>query len=271
MFSYKVDIHNYFNSVPVNLLLPMLKRTLNDDENLYEFLKSLLIEPSVLDRGKIVTEQKGIMAGTPIASFYANLFLSDLDRYFGDHGVVYARYSDDIILFASKKEEVDAHAGYIRAFLASRSLAVNPAKEYYFSPGEGFVFLGFSCNGTQVDIAPATVKKLKQKMRRKRDALARWQKRKELDGTKAAKAFIRVFNRKLLDSPLDNELCWSSWFFPVISNAKSLHVIDRYAQDCIRYLVSGKHTKSRFNVGYGDIKNLGYRSLVHEYYKSEQP
>ena len=41
---------------------------------------------------------------------------------------------------------------------------------------------------------------------------------------------------------------------------------DLYAQDCLRYLLSGKRTKARFNVRYEDLKALGYRSLVNAYY-----
>jgi hypothetical protein len=43
-------------------------------------------------------------------------------------------------------------------------------------------------------------------------------------------------------------------------------VIDLYAQDLLRYLISDTHTKSRYNVRYEDLKAMGYRSLVHEYY-----
>ena len=267
MYSYKVDVHDYFNSVPVGRLLPMLRSALADDEGLYVFLSSLLSEPCVSDRGRIVTECKGIMAGTPLSSFYANLYLSGLDRHFEESGEIYARYSDDIIVFSSDEAEVKKQAEYIRSFLASYSLEVNPLKECFGSPEDGFVFLGFSCLGGKVDIAPVTVKKLKQKMRRKRDALMRWQKRNGIGGERAAKAFIRIFNSKLLESPRDNELSWSNWFFPVIDTADGLHEIDLYAQDCIRYLISGKHTKARYNVRYEDLKELGYHSLVHAYYE----
>lgn len=267
MHVYKADIHDYFNSIPVEKLLPMLKDTLADDPLLYDFLASLLTEEKADFRGHIVSEPKGIMAGTPLSSFYANLFLNELDRHFDELGIVYARYSDDIILFAKTEEEVREHAAFIRAFLEACSLTLNPEKETFYRPGEGFTFLGFSCKEGCVDIAPATLKKLKQKMRRKRDALARWAARNDLPKEKAAKAFIRVFNRKLLESPRDNELSWSSWFFPVITTADSLHEIDLYSQDCLRYLMSGKHTKGRFEVRYEDLKRLGYRSLVNAYYE----
>ena len=266
MYAYKVDIHDYFNSVPVDMLLGQLEDTLGDDGELYGFLSVLLTEPCVLERGIPVEERKGVMAGTPLSAFYANLFLAGLDRHFEDAGVIYSRYSDDIILFTETPEELRNCELYVGAYLDGCGLEVNPSKEERYAPGEGFTFLGFRVDGDKVDIAPATLKKLKQKMRRKRDALGRWYKRNGYDGGKAAKAFIRVFNRKLLESPRDNELSWSCWFFPVINTAESLREIDSYAQDCLRYLVSGTHTKARYNVRYDDLKALGYRSLVHEFY-----
>ncbi len=266
MYSYKADIHDYFNSVPVPLLLPLLRETVGEDEPLYSFLSALLEEPNVMDRGRITAEEKGIMAGTPLSAFYANLYLCGLDRRFAEAGVPYARYSDDIILFAPTREEAETHAREIRSYLAERGLSINPAKEYRSAPGEGWTFLGFVCRGDTVDIAPATVTKLKQKMRRKARALQRWSKRSGAGGERAAAAFIRVFNRKLLEGPLDNELTWSWWFFSVINTTESLQVIDAYAQDCLRWLLSGTRTKARFHVRYEELKALGYRSLVHAYY-----
>ena len=266
MHAYKVDISNYFNSVPVPRLLPMLKEALAEDPDLYAFLQRLLSEEEVLDRGKLLKEQKGIMAGTPLASFYANLYLKDLDEYFAVRDIPYARYSDDIIVFAKSREAVEAQADVIRRFLAEAGLSVNPAKEQFITLEEGWTFLGFSYRKGIIDIAPATLKKLKQKMRRKARALARWRDRKGATGENAAVAFVRALDRKLLDSPEGTELSWSHWFFSVINTADSLREIDRYAQDCIRFIVSGKRTKGRYGIRYKDLKAIGYRSLVHEYY-----
>ena len=266
MYAYKADVSNYFNSVPVDMLVTDLRELLADDPALLAFLTSLLTEPCVLYGGREVPEQKGIMAGAPLSAFFANVFLRELDRSFCEKRVPYARYSDDIIVFAKNEAELEAPAGEIRAFLSLRGLALNPDKEERFSPQTGWVFLGFRYCGGQVDIAPASVKKLKQKMRRKARALTRWAKRNGIEGEKAARAFIRVFNRKLFENPADNELTWAYWFFPVITTAESLRALDRYAQDCVRFLVSGVRTKARYNVRYEDLKALGYKSLVHEYY-----
>ncbi len=268
-YAYKVDIHNYFNSIPVERLVPMLERCLDDDPKLLRFLTSLLETPCVLDKGRVISEEKGIMAGTPVSSSYANLYLKELDAYFASRGIVYARYSDDIIVFGRSRQETEAYAAVIKSFLQDSGLSVNPDKEDFYGPEDGWVFLGFKVKNGVVDIAPATVLKLKQKMKRKADSLLRWAKRNGVEGPRAAKAFIRIFNRKLLEGPKDsrdNELTWSYWFFSVITTAESLKVIDNYAQDCIRYIVSGRHTKARFNFRYEDMKALGYRNLVHAYY-----
>jgi hypothetical protein len=265
-YCYKADIHDYFNSIPVEQFVPLLEQTLADDPALFSFLRSLLEEPRVLENGKPIEEAKGIMAGTPLSAFYANLYLKDLDAHFCEAGIPYARYSDDIILFADSEEERERHVAYLHALLADRGLTINPAKESFSGPGEPWTFLGFVCSEKRIDIAPATVYKLKQKMRRKARALQRWRKRNGVSGEKAAGAFIRIFNRKLLENSADSDLTWSYWFFSVINTPDSLREIDAYAQDCLRFLISGRRTKARFNVRYEDLKRLGYRSLVHEYY-----
>ena len=268
MYSYKADISNYFNSVPVEKLLPMLKNITEGDGRLYDFLSALLTEPSVKDRGRVITEQKGIMAGTPVSAFFANIYLMELDRYFADRGIPYGRYSDDIILFAKSEEECRIYAEELRSFIREKGLILNPEKERFGSPGDGWVFLGFFYRGGVIDIAPASVQKMKDKMRRKTRALRRWAQRSELPGEKAALAFIRIFNRKLFECSEDSDLTWSRWFFSVVNTDAGLRIIDNYAQDCVRFLISGKRTKARYNVRYGDIRRLGLRSLVHEYYST---
>jgi hypothetical protein len=220
----------------------------------------------VISGEETLCDQKGIMAGTPIASFYANLYLSDLDKWFAERKILYARYSDDIIVFANTEEEITLYKHVILNNLRDKGLTVNPEKEVYGRPEDGFTFLGVEVKNGNIDIAPASVTKLKQKMKRKARALERWKRRGNLEGTKAAAAFIRIFNHKLLEVNEDSDLTWSLWFFPVITTSDSLHVIDQYAQEILRNLISGTHTKSRYNVRYEDLKALGYKSLVNEYY-----
>lgn len=270
MWSYKVDISNYFNSVPVARLLPLLRQTLAQEPEICCFLESLLTNPLVNDHGTLIPEEKGIMAGTPISTFLANLYLAHMDHFFADAGVLYARYSDDIIVFGNTEEERDQRARRILDFLEEAGLTVNPAKEERTAPGEMWTFLGICYRDGIIDVAPVSVEKLKAKMRRKTRALVRWQARKGTTGVNAAKAFIRVFNRKLFENPAEHELTWVRWYFPLINTTAALKIIDGYSQSCIRYLATGKHTKASYNFRYAQMKELGYISLVNCYYKENK-
>jgi hypothetical protein len=265
---YKADIRNYFNSVPVQQILPLLKNTLAEQPAVYTFLEALLINPLVEDCGQLIEEEKGIMAGTPISAFLANLYLAHVDRYFADQGILYARYSDDIILFHESKEALDQAVAQLHRFLEEAGLCIHPDKQSYTAPGEMWTFLGICYRNGIVDVAPASVEKLKAKMRRKTRSLIRWKARKGATGIQAAKAFIRVFNRKLFENTAEHELTWTLWYFPVINTTASLQTIDNYCQSCIRYLATGKHTKGAYQFRYEQIKELGYISLVNRYYKS---
>ncbi len=269
-YVYKLDISNYFNSVDIGLLLPMLKNILADDGKLFRFFESMLTNPYANYEGKQIREPKGIMAGTPVSAFLANLYLRDLDHWFFTRKIPYLRYSDDILVFAKDEWQLTECIRVIRQYLCDRRLTINPDKEIVSAPGEKWTFLGFSYHKGVIDVSEVSLQKLKAKMRRKTKALSRWADKKNLPGNYAAKAFIHRFNAKLFDNPVYSELTWTRWFFPVINTTVTLNEIDRYMQDCIRFLATGTRTKARFRFRYEDIKGLGYKSLVHEYYKIKQ-
>ncbi len=267
MYSYKVDISDYFNSIDVSLLLPMLKNILKGDEEIYSYFEKQLTDQRVLDNKKIKTEQKGIMAGCPTAAFLANVYLRSLDAEFERRRIIYARYSDDIIVFTKTEAERAEAEKLIKDRLAAFRLKVNEKKEFRTSPGEKWTFLGFSYVNGKIDIAETSVVKLKAKMRRKSMALLRWKRRKKLANKFAARAFVKLFNRKLYENTAGGEITWTRWYYPIINTDESLKILDAYMQDCIRYILTEKRTKKRFDINYEDIKALGYRNLVHEYWE----
>ena len=80
------------------------------------------------------------------------------------------------------------------------------------------------------------------------------------------RALAASFNRKFFEDTADRSLTWARWFFPVINRTEGLHEIDAYLQDCLRALATGRHNKANYRVRYSDLKRIGYRSLVHEYF-----
>lgn len=266
MYSYKVDIHDYFNSISVPVVLGQLKKVLLGEDRLFRFIEELLTEPLVLCGDKTITCTKGIMAGVPISGFLANLHLKALDEWFAERGLLYARYSDDIIVFAESAELIAVCETKIKDFLKENNLTVNERKEYRTRPQEAWEFLGFRIEAGKIDLAPISLEKMKDKMRRKARALVRWKKRNGASNERAIAAFIRHFNRKFYDNPRQHEVTWCRWYFPTITTAKSLRVLDEYMIACVRYIATGKHTKANFNLRYERIKELGFKSLVNAYY-----
>ena len=207
------------------------------------------------------------MAGVPVSGFLANLFLKDMDGWFEQNNVAYARYSDDVIVFADSLQQVEQYEKTIKNFLQQKGLEINSKKEVRTTPDQKWEFLGFGINGNQVDLSDVALQKIKDKMRRKAKALVRWKKRVGANDERAIRAFINHFNKKFFDNPKNHEITWCRWYFPTITTEKSLAIIDDYALSCIRYISTGRHTKANFNLRYETIKQLGFKSLVNSYFK----
>lgn len=282
-YCLKVDISNYFNSIDVNLLLNKLSFLREDDPALYELFEKILENDKVMDShskddGKsgnlIIVPDKchGAMAGTPTSAFFANLYLARVDQFFENEGILYFRYSDDILLFADTKEQLFTYREVLYDRISKLGLSVNPDKVKVSAPGEDFEFLGFSYRNGRIDLSPATIRKMKSKIKRKADALRRWQRKKGLTSDKAAIGLIKAMNHKFygnLENDTDsNDFTWSRWFFPNLNTDKGLKEIDTYFQEYIRYTVTGRHYKGNYRISYEQLKEWGYKSLVHEYYEA---
>ncbi len=267
MYSYKVDIHDYFNSVDADTMIALLKEKIKDDDRLIDFLAGILKEPLASHKGRMVEVEKGIMAGVPFSGFLANVYLSELDRWFYEEKILYARYSDDIIVFAETYEKIKEYEAKIKEILKGAKLEVNERKEYRTKPKEKWEFLGFQICGDTVDIAPASISKIKAKIRRKARALIRWRKKHNHNPRFAVRALIKQFNKKFFNNDSTHELTWCKWYFPTINTPKGLHTIDKYMVESLRYVATGKHTKTNYNLRYSELKELGYLSLVNLFYK----
>ncbi len=269
-YCLKVDIQNYFNSIAAVRLCEMLRTYIAEDQKLVDFLCDLLLQNKAYDpvKKEIICENRGAMAGVPISPFLANLYLMDVDEYFHENDILYFRYADDILIFADSLEELENYRESLFAKVREKGLEINPKKYSVVKPGQEIEFLGVKYHNGIVDISDNTKKKLFAKISRKAKTLYRWRKRKNASFEQTAYVMIRVFNRKFYDLQETGNFCWSKWFFPIINTDISLKEIDAYLVQYIRFLSSGRHYKGNYRITYEDIKKLGYRSLVNEYYRS---
>lgn len=262
----KIDIHNYFNSIDPEILIGMLRDVIDDDPELLDFLSGMLRTGKCVSDGFVIEERMGAMAGVPTASFFANVYLMDLDSMFEASGIPYFRYSDDIIVFCDDSASVDTCFTAIRDHIESRGLTFNMDKYSVSGPGEPWEFLGFSYRDGVIDISRATIEKMKGKIRRRARSLYRWRMAKGAGFARAASAMIRSFDRMFYDLTGSKEFTWTRYYFPVITTADGLHEIDEYMMMYLRYLSSGRHYKGNYRVRYEELRRLGYTPLVAEYY-----
>ena len=268
----KADIHNYFNSIPADKLAEQISLAITDDEPLRNLLVDLVtcnksIIYTIHGESETITENRGAMAGVPVSAFFANIYLGSLDKMFTNRGIPYFRYSDDIMVFADSETEILDYKNLIFRHIEQKGLTINPDKVKISKPGEEWEFLGFCFRNGRIDLANATITKIKSKIKRKAKALMRSRGRKNMSFDEAAANLIDHFNRKFYREFSDNDFTWSRWFFPVITTDESLKQIDEYLVEYVRFLHTGRHTKKNFEVSYDQIKELGFKSLVNEYYK----
>lgn len=268
MYGYKVDIKNYFNSINTDILLNNLKKDIKDNV-LYNFFVDILNNKYVIFEDEEVYEEKGAIAGNPISAFLANYYLREIDEYFWNQKVFYIRYADDILIFANTKDEINTYKEKLYAFLKQYKLEVNHNKEHFYNVGEPFEFLGFLFDKNTIDLSHNTLVKIKGKIRRSSRGLRRWYIKNNKDCMDAIKAMNRKYNQKFYGNG-ESELTWKFWFFPSINTDKSLRIIDKYYQDQLRYIVTGKHNKKNYKiVPYTTLKKCNYKSLVNEFYKTK--
>lgn len=275
-YCLKVDISNYFNSIDVDILLKKLSFLQEQNYMVYQLFAKILLEDRVLENGQLIHDRHGAMAGTPMSPFFANVYLSEADWFFHNHGIGYFRYSDDILLIADNYEQLMERQSILYQWLDSLGLSLNSDKVHLSKPGEPIEFLGFCYKDGEIDLSENTIRKIKQKIKRKADALRRWQRKKGLPPEKAAIGLIRAMNRKFYghtskgseasDSDSTEEFTWNRWFFPNLTVDTKLKEIDAYLQEYIRYTITGRHYKGNYRIRYETLKEWGYRSLVHEYY-----
>lgn len=267
MYCFKADIHNYFNSIDVPLLLEKMDFLREDDAVLYGVFERILLEKCVNFSGHIIVEERGAMAGIPIAPFLANIYLQKVDHIFNEKGIVYFRYSDDVLIFADSAEELAEYKQLFYDQLKEHKLTVNLSKVSEKSPGEKLEFLGFSYENGRLDLSENTKRKIKGKIKRKAEALRRWQRKKGLAPEKAAIGFINAMNKKFFGNGDEEEFTWERWFFPNLTVTDGLKEVDHYMQQYIRYCVTGRHYKGNYKITYEQMKEWGYKNLVHSYYE----
>jgi hypothetical protein len=144
----------------------LLKTTLKNDVELYNFFKSLLLDPYAIYKGEKIQEEKGILPGVPVSAFFANLYLSELDHFVLENlkPSGYCRYMDDFILFSNSKIDLKKMLNSIESFCLNNLLLT--LKPYILGKcKDGIAFLGYKISSKNADLLQKSKKRKKQKLK----------------------------------------------------------------------------------------------------------
>ena len=114
-YGVKVDIHAYFNSVNKEKVTAIINELFNG--GFKTTIESLMLDETVMYKGNEIQEWKSLIPGCALSSFFANIALNSLDNYFDEHNIIYARYSDDIIVIDESNEKLQESLNVILNYL----------------------------------------------------------------------------------------------------------------------------------------------------------
>ena len=272
VYGYKIDIKSYGENIGAEPLAEKLGDIIDDDPELLKFLRFMLLRGEYYEKGVFHNDGTGSLMGYSVHSFMMNLFLEDVDRRFEKEAPFYARYVDDIlILCKSRQQAEELGTGYIEE-LKVKGLKLNEKKTSVILPEDSLVYLGIILRDDDViDISPFTIDKMKRRTRirgrRYRRAVLNGKMTKE----EATKAYFDITNSALFGQEIGEEFNGRDAGFVeryayIINTTESLHKLDRYVQLYARYISTGKFRAKNWSITYEDLKKLGYRSCVRDYY-----
>ena len=269
-YGVKLDIHSYFNSVSEDYLHKMIDELFKNDLDFKKSIENLMYDNRCKYHKEIIEEYKALIAGTPVASFFANYCLNELDFEFYNLSKIYARYSDDIILFSDSKQDIHKSLEIIRQYLNERGLEINPDKYEYFEPNLEITFLGLKIKSDgAIDISEHSKQKIKKYIH---NLCKKARKQIEInyeDYLYRARKVCNKINYKNFKCYIqdENTYGWCHYAFRYITTDETLKEIDLYTKERLRYLKTGKNNKANYKkVSEEDFKQIGWVSLTQLYH-----
>lgn len=176
-YCYKIDLHHYYQSINHEVLKQKFRKVFKDPELLWlldEIVDSIntateedLIELSL--SGEIeVDPNTGIPIGNYMSQYSGNFYLSSFDHWVKEelHVKHYYRYMDDVVIFASSKEELHEIHRKVTAYTRDY-LHLNIKGNYQIFPTKvrGVDFVGYRFFGEYTLLRKSTTINFKRKMR----------------------------------------------------------------------------------------------------------
>ncbi|MGB6598351.1 MAG: reverse transcriptase domain-containing protein [Candidatus Acidiferrum sp.] len=275
LYVVKRDIANYFPSVDHGRLLAQLAELIEPEDYLFRLLEERVRFPYE-EEGQTLRAEQGIAFGTPVACFFANLYLTPLDRRLdGLHGLRCFRYADDLLLLASSRETIQTAIAIFDETLNERKLRskVSHEKNRFlsrdgasaadFDAASRIRHLGLEfCADGAVRLSRDKFRKIcnvfRFAFRRKRAKLVRIH-----DPRKRAEFAIGTARHALEQSVRNVAIV--DYYLKHVNDEGQLRLLDRWlAEEVLSIAFKGGHSKSHFRrMPFRSLRAMGLPSLVH--------
>ena len=162
-----LDPAKFFDRVNHDVMMERLSRRIADGRVLGLIRRYLTA--GVLADGVVVERHEGTPQGGPLSPLLANVLLDEVDKALESRGLKFARYADDLNVYAGSKRAADDAMATLKRLFARLRLQVNDAKSAVARVWERG-FLGYSfwvAKGRVVRprVAPAALAEMKARVR----------------------------------------------------------------------------------------------------------
>jgi len=160
------DLKSYFDTIPHDRLLEMIRQKVSDGRVLA--LIEAFLKQGVLDGLHEWTPETGSPQGAVVSPLLSNIYLDPLDHLMAREGFAMVRYADDFMILCRSPEEAAAALTLVRRWTAEAGLTLHPTKTRIVDASEeGFDFLGYRFEGGHRRPRAKSLEKLKATIRAK--------------------------------------------------------------------------------------------------------
>lgn len=151
----RCDIDNFFDSIPIPLLLNKLY-FVTKDFKLIQLIEAWVKSATVTKKGKLIETAAGISQGSPLSPILSNIYLHSLDQFIAEKITkTFVRYADDILLVLPKDKVPFSVLQQIQAVLKDKLKLQLNQEITICNIQDPFEFLGISFWGkNKLSVSP---------------------------------------------------------------------------------------------------------------------
>jgi RNA-directed DNA polymerase len=158
------DLKGYFDTIPKDRLLTLIKAHISDSRMLK--LIKLFLDQSILEELREWTPDAGVPQGAVLSPVLSNLYLNPLDHLMANSGFEMVRYADDFVVLCRTQAEAAAALHMITQWVEQAGLTLHPTKtKIVDSRVASFAFLGYSFRGDKIYPRRESLAKLKARLK----------------------------------------------------------------------------------------------------------